>query len=79
MKGDTRDPALHADAATLQAEKGGYFTLESDSTQGLAFLAQKVAPFPPWCSGALQYTRIASASHLTWKLTSFERYEIICV
>ena len=29
------------------------------------------------CSGALYYTHVASFSHLTWKLISTERYQII--
>ena len=32
-----------------------------------------------WCFGALHYTHIVSSSHLTLKLISAERYEIICV
>ena len=33
----------------------------------------------PWCVGALYYTHIASSPHVTWKLISAQRYEIICV
>ena len=32
-----------------------------------------------WCFGALYDTHIASSSHLTWKLMSTDRYEIIFV
>jgi hypothetical protein len=31
------------------------------------------------CFGASYYTHIASDSHLTWKVMSVERHEIICV